>query len=57
MMKPSALPTVKACEDALDAALKDLRQLDGSTNVLARGSIEYRVGAIRKRRDVLQRLR
>lgn len=52
-MRPSQIPTLKECEQALDDALRQLRALDGSSNIMARASIEYRIFALRKRRETL----
>lgn len=48
------MPSVAACEEALDRALKDLRKLRSGENVMAQASIEYRIGALRRRRASLQ---
>jgi hypothetical protein len=56
-MKPSQITSLKVCEDELDRALLDLRKLSkGGTNnnVLAAASIEYRIGALRRRREDLR---
>ena len=53
-MRPSAIPTLKECERALDEALKQLRALAPGSNTMAQVSLEYRVGALRRRRIALQ---
>lgn len=49
------LGTVAATERELDRALADLRQLDRATypNLPARAATEYRIGALRRRREHL----
>lgn len=50
------LRTVAACERELDAALVMLRQIEraaGASNLVARASTEYRIGALRRRREAL----
>jgi hypothetical protein len=56
MIRPSAIATVPDVERALEACLRELRKLDGSTtgNILARASIEYRIGALRRRKASLE---
>jgi hypothetical protein len=55
MIRPSAIATQPAVEAALDVALRELRKLDqvAPTNLLARASIEYRIGALRRRKAAL----
>jgi hypothetical protein len=53
MIRPSQIPTLKACEKALDDALKTLRALQPGSNTMAQVSLEYRIGALRRRRTSL----
>jgi hypothetical protein len=54
MIRPSQIPTLKECEKALDEALRQLRAIPSGSNIMASSSIEYRIGALRKRREVLR---
>lgn len=57
-MKPSEITSLTVCERELDRALSDLRKLTSvraiNSNVLAAASIEYRIGALRRKREALQ---
>jgi len=53
-MRPSQIATVAQAERELDLSLAQLRATEpGNTN--ARGAIEYRIGAIRRRIEILSR--
>jgi len=56
MIRPSAIATVREVEKALEESLAALRKLDSgpSSNTLARTSIEYRIGALRRRKTALE---
>ena len=54
MRRPNQITQVKDCEAELDGALRQLRALGGGANTLARVNIEYRIGALRRRRNTLQ---
>jgi hypothetical protein len=49
------LLTIEAVERELDAALIDLRALDRAplSHLVARAAIEYRIGALRRRKATL----
>ena len=55
-VRPSRLLTVADVEIELTAAIKDLRRIHagGSQNLLAVASTESRIGALRKRKMVLE---
>jgi hypothetical protein len=56
MIRPSAIATVDGVERAIEVSLGELRKFDRvqPTNLLARASIEYRIGALRRRKVALQ---
>lgn len=56
MIRPTAIRDLVTCERELDESLRQLRELHGvsSSNLLAQASIEYRVGALRRRREDLR---
>jgi hypothetical protein len=51
VIKPSQINDRRVAERELDTALKELRALygAGSSNLVAIASIEYRIGALRRR--------
>lgn len=55
MIRPTAIADLDLCERELDRALADLRRLqaDPQQNLLAQASTEYRIGALRRRRETL----
>ena len=54
LIRPSSIQTVSECERRLEDALRQLRKLDGGANTYARSALEYRIGALRRRRAALQ---
>ena len=52
----SQIRDLRTCERELDRALAELRQAYGaaSPNTIATSSIEYRIGALRRRREELR---
>jgi hypothetical protein len=49
------LITVDRVERALDEALRELREFGpGATNLMAISSLEYRIGALRRRKSALE---
>jgi hypothetical protein len=52
--KVKDLKTIQEVEAELEVALKDLRDLDGSSNLQAKTSTEYRIGRLRLRKIALE---
>lgn len=48
------LKDVDAIERELDVRLRELRNLDGTSNTMARTSIEYRIGRLRDRKRQIE---
>ena len=52
--RPADLMTLDAVEHELDLALRDLRALEGTSNLQARTATEYRIGRLRRRKAFLE---
>ena len=53
-VKVKDLKTVAEVEAEIEVALKELRALDGSSNLNAKTSTEYRIGRLRLRKNALE---
>lgn len=53
-LKPGDLVTVLDVEREIDAALKDLRALETSSNLMAKAATENRIGQLRRRKSFLE---
>lgn len=53
-VKVKDLKTVAEVEAEIEVALKELRALDGSSNLNAKTSTEYRIGRLRLRKIALE---
>lgn len=53
-LRVADLHTLDQVERELDTALRELRNVAGTSNTMAMSSLEYRIGALRRRKTHLE---